>query len=209
MIIGIASRTLMCSDSERKIVNKTYLEALKKYDNISYLSLLPTNNIEDILHCCDAFILPGGRDIDPKYYDEANTASDVDEESDSLDQSIIFHAIKFKKPLLGICRGIQSINVFMGGSLYQDIKNHANHEHQVILYNNPIYKNKFITSNSFHHQSIKKLADNFLILGVTFDNQIEIIKHESLPILGVQFHPELNDIKIFDYFINTMIKKQP
>ena len=162
-------------------VHQSYLVMLKnashRYDFIT---------LETPLELFDAFLLPGGYDIDPKYYQQENyAAQNIDAELDELDFKIIDYAQKTKKPLLGICRGIQSINVFFEGSLKQDILHHQNEDH-FIEWNHKAY-----LVNSFHHQSIDKLGNDLLILAKSQDGEIEIIKHKNLPILGVQFHPEL------------------
>lgn len=205
MLIGVACRSMEIEGKEKYFINESYTKVLNSYENISFILLSNSNQMDSIFSLCDAFILPGGRDIDPTYYGEINEDSDIDAYADELDFKVINYAKKNKIPLLGICRGIQSINVFMGGSLYQDIENHSNVLHDVHLGTNDIYNNKVITTNSFHHQSIKKLAHNFDILGITKDNHIELIKHRTLPIIGVQYHPELNDKILFDYFINFIL----
>ena len=104
---------------------------------------------------------------------------------DQLDKKIIEYCINKNKPLLGICRGIQSINVFLGGTLKQNILYHNDENHFIK------FKNKYILVNSFHHQSIDKLAPNLLVVAKSLDDEIEIIKHKFLKIIGLQFHPEL------------------
>ncbi len=164
-------------------IHKSYILMLEKYNHSFGIITLNSN-----LNEYDAFLLPGGDDINPTYYNQKNYAcNNIDLEIDFLDKKIIEYAYNNKKPLLGICRGIQSINVFLGGTLKQNILNHSNENHFIF------FNNKKILVNSFHHQSIDKLAPNFNILAKSIDNEIEIIKHNSLPIIGIQFHPELFD----------------
>ncbi len=159
----------------------------------SYTHMLQDKNhtfgivtLDSCLELYDAFLLPGGDDIDPKYYHQENyAAKHIDEEMDQLDFKIIRYAIQAKKPLLGICRGIQSINVFFGGTLKQNILHHMNENHFIF------WNNQYVLVNSFHHQSIDVLGKDLLIEAKSQDGEIEIIKHKSLPIYGVQFHPEL------------------
>lgn len=171
----------------------------------SYINLIKDNKygivtIDSNLNEYDAFIIPGGYDIDSKYYNEQNIAcNNIDNEMDLLDKKVINYSIKNKIPLLGICRGIQSINVFLGGSLKQDILNHNNENHFIK------YNNKYYLVNSFHHQSIKVLGDNLEIKALSIDNEIEIIKHKYLPILGVQFHPEIALTSISDEILKFLI----
>lgn len=188
MKFGIAIRK---NDTDY-FVHKSYIIMLKKYNHTSDIVTL-----ESDLSQYDAFLLPGGYDICPKFYNQKNyAANNIDLELDLLDKKIIEYAYKNKKPLLGICRGIQSINVFLGGTLKQNIANHSNENHFIYL------DNKYILVNSFHHQSIDKLAPNFKIIAESLDNEIEIIRHNTLQIFGIQFHPEL-----IDYDISTLFNE--
>ncbi len=206
--IGIALRCEITDSKLKYFVKDTYLNYLMKLKLVPFfINIHNLNN--NILGMCDGFLLPGGNDIDPIFYKEENIASQVDTlETDILDKQIIEYAKNNKKPLLGICRGHQSINVFMGGSLNQDIKNHQNKNHLLTIkdidFSNFMQRNQFI-SNSYHHQSIKKLAPNFKVLAISEDNTIEMIEHETLPIIGIQFHPEIFkeldvSLKLLDYF---------
>lgn len=175
--IGVAIR----KNQVDYFVHQSYLIFLKKYNAVYDFITLETN-----LSSFDGFLLPGGFDIDSKYYNEDNYAChNVQAELDELDQKIIKYAVENKKPLLGICRGIQSINVFLGGSLKQDILNHQDENHFIQ------YQNQYILVNSFHHQSIKTLSQELNSLAQSLDGEIEIVKHKYLPIYGVAFHPEL------------------
>lgn len=185
MKIGIAVR----KDATDYFVHQSYIYMLKKY---GYQFDFITQETD--LSSFDGFLLPGGYDLDPRLYHETNYASQhIDEEMDKLDFRILKYAEKTKKPLLGICRGIQSINVYFGGTLKQDMRNHMDENH--IIY----FNNTYILVNSFHHQSIARLAPKLLVLGTSLDHEIEIIKHQDFPIYGVQFHPELFhfDISVF------------
>lgn len=187
MKFGIAIR----KNETDYFVHQSYLYFLKKKGHTFDFITLETD-----LSFFEAFLLPGGYDIDPKHYDQINYASNhIDEEMDELDKKIINYAIQTKKPLLGICRGIQSINVFLGGTLKQDISNHMNENHFISI------KDTYLLVNSFHHQSIDQLAPNLEILGTSLDGEIEMIRHKNLPIFGVQFHLELftfNFDKVFN-----------
>lgn len=186
MKIGIAVR----KNPTDYFVHQAYLSMLKR-SNFRYDFI----TLETDLSGFDGFLLPGGYDLDPSLYNEDNYASKhIDEEMDQLDFKIIEYAVKNKKPLLGICRGIQSINVYFGGSLKQDILNHMNENHFIK------FNNQYMLVNSFHHQSIARLAPSLQVLGTSLDGEIEIIKHQSLPIYGVQFHPELFNFDISLFF---------
>ena len=182
MKIGIAVR----KDETDYFVHQSYCEFLKQNDlTFDFISLTTP------LDSFDGFLIPGGNDIHSKYYRQFPYAcKKIDEEMDLLDQKIILEAVRTKKPLLGICRGIQSINVFLGGSLKQDILHHQQENHWIK------YEGTYYLVNSFHHQSILKLAPNLKATAYSIDGEIEMIVHETLPIIGVQFHPEIAPSKL-------------
>ena len=101
---------------------------------------LENENIESLLEKCDGFLITGGDDIDPVNFGEVNTgeSKDVMKELDDLDKIVVEYALKSKKPLLGICRGHQSINVFCWWSLYQDIGKVTRVLKKTILFTVPI-----------------------------------------------------------------------
>lgn len=170
----------------------------------------------------DKIILIGGQNVDPKYYQEEKAAFDDDfsPERDHFELAIIKEAIAQKKPILGVCRGTQLMNVALGGSLNQNIPSHwqdapsdfLSHEMIVdedsILY--PIYGKKTVI-NSFHHQSLKKVDDDLKVIARDpRDGTIEAVvsTNKAIPFLGVQWHPELlqgvrkEDLQLFDLFVN-------
>ena len=161
---------------------------------------------------CDGLILCGGGDISPEFYNEENTnCLDIDFSRDRYEFELLKNFIARKKAVLGICRGIQIINVFFGGSLYQNIENHKNNDgtdayHQVTVrksFLKNLYGENFLV-NSCHHQSIKSLGKNLSVTALAPDNTIEGIVHKNLSIIGVQWHPErIESGKIlFDYFLD-------
>lgn len=178
-------------------VNQTYLNVLKRYDAQPCL-LFAGIDIRSFLDRCDGFLITGGGDLNPHLYDGKNLAEDVHDELDQLDFTVLDYCVKKKKPCLGICRGIQSINVFFGGSLYQT--GHETHRSSErcrchLAEANGIFfklKKKNLEINSFHHQGIGRLAPQLILIGES-DGVIEAVKHKDLPIYGVQWHPELID----------------
>lgn len=138
----------------------------------------------------------------------------MSEEIDTLDFTLIKEFNKLNKPILGICRGIQAINVCFGGSLYQDIPNHklskeerhnVKFEKESFVYN--CYKTEQMQINSLHHQSIKKVAKDFKVVAKSEDGIVESIENRN--IVAVQWHPEyMKDIKFFEYFINKVCNKK-
>lgn len=162
-------------------------------------------NIE-LLYACDAVCLPGGGDLDPSYYGQTNTNSDVNKENDTLDMEVLRIAEKIHLPIFGICRGLQCINVFYGGNLKQHIPHHQNERHLVSYLENGQIKKQEIT-NSYHHQCIDQVAPHFSILLQSEDQIVEGIINQEKRILAVQYHPEIEDpFHIFSFFTSLWLK---
>ena len=187
---------------------------------ILLIPILSENNMEQIVDYCDALLITGGpNNIYPAYYGEqpdSNIEYKIDEFP--LVKKAVTLFSKVEKPILGICAGIQELNVIFGGTLYQNIPNHyltektsTNTMHTVRIEKNSflykVYNRESITVNSYHHQAIKDLAPNFSVSAVSSDGYIEGIEKGNL--IGVQWHPEImNDLNFFEKFINEYISKK-
>lgn len=233
-IIGISSG--LEPDSElnnyyRTTVSIDYTKSIIKNGGIPLI--LPITDDEEIIksyvECIDGLILSGGRDINPYLYGENfnQGIGVISPERDDFEFKLLDYFYSTQKPILGICRGLQLINVYFKGSLYQDIKymgsslNHSQdfypdltvHKVKFIDKDNFLYKlyGEKISTNSFHHQMIKKLGDNLTVIGCADDGVIEAIQNKNHKFLyGVQWHPEMmaarknEDMnKIFLEFVNA------
>ena len=154
---------------------------------------------------CDCVILPGGGDITPAFFGEQNRGSrNIDTELDILQLQTLDICVREQIPTLGICKGIQIINVGLGGTLYQDMPTAPRHRyegsdqyHDTVIekgsWLHGLYGDSAIV-NSAHHQSIKNLGEGLkTVQYCPEDNCIEAVSHNKLPILGVQWHPERID----------------
>lgn len=175
----------------------------------------------------DGLVLCGGVDIDPSYYGEPIAGSkNINKELDELEFALLKAFAEAGKPVLGICRGCQLINIFFGGSLHQDIENAVEHASGVVgcdlVHNVTAQKGSIISNlygerfsvNSSHHQAVKKLGEDLKITMRTEDGKVvEGIEHNTLPIIAVQWHPErmcgahsredtVDGSKIFEHFIS-------
>ena len=151
----------------------------------------------------DGLILPGGGDISPFFYHMENKGSrNIDSLLDSVQFSLFRAFTAAGKPVLGICKGIQLINVAFGGTLIQDLSGeslsiHAWDEGDKIHITKAahgtvpaqLYSN-FPRVNSAHHQAVAAVGDGLRVAQYGPDFVIEALYHERLPILGVQWHPE-------------------
>ncbi len=195
-------------------VNSRYIEHISAC-NIE-TKILYKEEPETTAKLYDYLVVCGGGDIDPSLYGQQNTENiKFDRSFDILEQRYIKAFLKQDKAILGICRGMQSINVTLGGTLIQDIPSmldlcHFNcggrdSEHEI-----KISKLSRLHSvmglravvNSLHHQCIHTLGDGLKIAAVSHDGIIEAIESEK--VLGVQWHPErMLGNTVFEYFFKN------
>lgn len=184
----------------------------RKPDTVNYVRYVETAGYEALVTVndgeatgCDCVILPGGGDITPAFFGEQNRGSlNIDTELDILQLQTLDICARERIPILGICKGIQLINVGLGGTLYQDMPTAVRHRYEGCdkYHDTVIEKDSWLyslygdraTVNSAHHQAIKRLGEGLkAVQYCPQDKCIEAIVHTKLPILGVQWHPERID----------------
>lgn len=196
---------------------------------------LPYHHLEDVkqyIDLVDGLIVTGGQDVSPALYEEEPhpKLGDLDPNRDAMEAALIKEAVRQNKPVLGICRGLQLINVIFGGTLYQDLSQNSNinvqHRqesslnlpaHTVAIEENswlhPIVGSQLFVNTS-HHQAVKDIAADFNISAHSLqDKVVEAIEHRSAPIYGLQWHPEMlllngdkNSLNIFKAFVKKCQK---
>ncbi len=156
-------------------------------------------NMKKIFDMCSGLLLTGGVDIQPHLYgdSECHSENTLDAERDELEFPLLDMFVKAKKPVMGICRGMQVIHTYFGGTLWQDLPSQLGVEHRNCLHNiktekgsqlNRLFGDEFEV-NSFHHQAAKDMGEDMRATAWC-DDVIEAIEHKSLPIWAVQYHPE-------------------
>lgn len=210
-IVGISTNFIKIKeapfqDFQRIYVNSGYIDSVINAGGIPLL--LPLNADRDttntLLDMVDGVILSGGQDVHPSFYKEENhqLLGETAIERDEQELHILRTISKAGKPILGICRGLQLINVAFGGTLYQDLSLynpkskdlHGINHHSVSLTTesalHKIFPSPTISTNSYHHQAIKELAKGFTVSARSSDGVIEGIESHNPWIMAVQWHPE-------------------
>ncbi len=208
MKIGIVGRAKDTYSYEK------YLHTLK----IPYITSLSMGE----LGTCDGLIFPGGGDITPQLFQQSNQGSlNIDTELDLLQLRAFDLAFRSSLPILGICKGMQLINIGLGGTLTQHLSTATIHTSSTQDLYHPtyvaegsllaqLYSTEFVV-NSRHHQAVNRLGEELIpIQWCQKDSCIEALMHTSLPILGVQWHPErlqtdsttISGVPLFQHFLS-------
>jgi putative glutamine amidotransferase len=213
--IGITMRLEI--ETRRFYLGRDYSEALAGLGAIPFhLSLIPDKEyIAGAIGNLDGILLPGSdTDVDPKYFGEEphSKLKKIIPEKEETDFLVLSEAENLKIPLLGICFGMQALNISRGGSVFQDIEaqipNAFKHEQGIPLERNShtieiesesllanLAKNKTgVRVNSHHHQSVKEVGKNLKVTARAKDGVVECIEDTRGDrfVLGVQWHPELS-----------------
>ncbi len=185
----------------KKEDTENYQNALREL-GVQYVCNLTLEEIDAF----DGLLLPGGGDVDPLFLNEENKGSEnIDTALDMAQFAILSEFVNSGKPVLGICRGHQVINVYFSGELIQDLGDDGNATHRRSdetgdkVHETTAVAGSFIAklygegpfaTNSAHHQGLGKLGHGLIAVQSAADGVNEAICHESLPIYGVQWHPE-------------------
>jgi putative glutamine amidotransferase len=207
-IIGITAG--FDNSEEKHFLTNFYVEAIASLGGIPVI--LPSSDlslIEKMYNFVDGLIFSGGADIDPGFFGESplRGMGEITPIRDEFELNLAKIALNGYKPILGICRGIQVLNIAAGGNIYQDIAEVTKQEHEQkapkwttyheveIIKDSLLFKiigETKVKVNSFHHQVVKDLGKGFKKTAWTKDGLIEAIEINSdrQVVIGVQWHPE-------------------
>jgi putative glutamine amidotransferase len=187
---------------------KAYALAVVSAGSIPLLvPAVPAVPPEEVVERLDGLLLTGGGDIDPRRYGAVPSpeSGGIDEERDAAEISLVRRAAEDGLPILAICRGCQVLNVALGGTLIQHLPEVTNLPHLVseprsaIVHDVEVQQGSRLSAivgpsrfgvNSIHHQAVEHTAPELAAVGRADDGVVEAIEHPSLPVLGVQWHPE-------------------
>ncbi|WP_342270359.1 gamma-glutamyl-gamma-aminobutyrate hydrolase family protein [Rickettsia endosymbiont of Orchestes rusci] len=215
-------------------LRKNYADAIIKAGGVPLLLPYQSSTINELLAIIDGVVIPGGdEDIHPKFY-EPEYAEDVviaNNERDEFEILVLKKSLARNIPILGICRGMQLLNVAFGGSLIQHIPDYMKNNNQTIIINHEQPSPKNIVShsitiesgtklakmtnnktqimvNSTHHQAIDRVGNGLVVSAKANDGIIEAIELQNHKfIIGVQWHPEyLNDNDVDLNLFKELIK---
>jgi len=215
-IIGVVGRFYQPSaTSEIMGIGVEYLQAVEAAGGIPLLIQLTRDGavLEAHYRRCDALLFAGGGDVDPAHYNAAShpKLGAVEALRDEVELALARRAIDDGKPVLGICRGIQLLNVALGGTLYQDIpselpealdhyasranRERAHEAHPIALEADSWLAGRLgaseLPANTFHHQALREIAPGLRITGRAPDGIVEAVEGTGPGfVVGVQCHPE-------------------
>ncbi len=189
-----------------------YLDWIRKHSpSVEFTTLSPIQgNIEAVSHI-DGLLLTGGDDVDPEFYgrpDLRNRSNGINRKRDEFEFEVIRRTLNADRPILGVCRGMQVMNVALGGTLHADVETdgfgpHASHSGGLVTHEVSIQPNSLLSGlagglnqkvNSYHHQAVDRLGKGLMKVAESIDGVIEAaewsMKEGMSFLLLVQWHPE-------------------
>ncbi len=228
-VIGITCKREDLANKSINRLDHDYIDAVCKSGGLPIiLPVLKDDSVfKDYVRMVDGIIFTGGGDVSPLYFDEEpiKEVTSICPDRDKTEIELFHHAHKKGIPILGICRGMQLINIALGGDIYQDIYKEVpgaighvcestlrdGHHTIDIIKDSRLYeimRREKLIVNSFHHQSVKNLGKGLKATSFARDGLIESVESATGNfIMGLQFHPEKmitlhrRFLGIFDYFI--------
>lgn len=242
-VIGITTTPLVEPQAHgtfrRYLVSVPYVRAVEAAGGLALILPPQTDAVEQLVTMIDGLLLTGGADMAPDLYGDADVHEatyGVDAERDSFELELFEAAMAQDKPIFGICRGIQVMNVALGGTLVQDLPTqhpgasdvgHRQHEQGVVASEPshrvsallpdlfPIFDGDELSVNSFHHQAIRDIAPSLDAAATSPDGLVEaVVMRDRRDVFGVQWHPELmfdthdEHLRPFALLVNAAAEKK-
>lgn len=211
-VIGIAAHQTLVDEVDTRVLhnvtNSAYVKAVRKAGGVPVLlPLLDSGDLADLIGAVDGVVLTGGDDVDPASYGEPPAPETVktDPPRDELETALARAVVERDVPTLAICRGVQVLNVALGGTLVQHVDDHFD----LGRYNETVHRVDLVEGgglaawlpdgcgaglevNSLHHQAVGAVAPGARVAATAGDGTVEALAVEAAPaVIGVQWHPEL------------------
>lgn len=225
LIVGISSNERQVNpDNPVNFVSSAvnFADAVKRAGGLPfYLPIASKEDAKAYITSVDGLLLSGGQDVHPSFYGQEKLTEKDDYflKRDYFELALLEEAFLQKKPILAICRGMQLLNVYLGGSLIQELPNHLQVGSQGTFHEIEVSPTSRLASllppchrvNSIHHQSIDCLGKDLLVVARDpRDQVIEAVELPGYPLLALQWHPEYlvtessGDQKIFNDFVEQI-----
>ncbi|MFD1901825.1 gamma-glutamyl-gamma-aminobutyrate hydrolase family protein [Enterococcus termitis] len=209
-----------------------YVKAVQKAGGLPFLLPVGSPDLaKEYVSKIDKLILAGGQNVSPSLYGEKVLIKEagISDERDRFELALIEEALKQQKPIFAVCRGLQLVNVALGGSLHQDIRHLSDKKiahmqvpvarqiptHRIQTKERSILRKiygKETTVNSFHFQAVKKLAERLQVTALSEDGIVEGVESNdpAFAFLGVQWHPDFaydhleQEMAVFRYVVKNL-----
>ncbi len=231
-VIGITSSSNFVATEGKAprqlVLNKDYVHAIEVAGGIPVVACEECPGL--FAQMCDGLLMTGGPDVAPACYGQEvlNDSVKPDPQRDAYEKELLDAYLPTGKPIFAICRGMQYLNVLLGGTLHQDLELESGWNHRDKTIKHPVeaeegsllyrFFGKEFLVNTIHHQAVDQLGEGLRATARSPKGIIEAYEHTTRPIFATQFHPEKlsncswdgttpNFQPLFDYFIQLTLEK--